>query len=117
MSEYIILNSHQWRKCHKETCCCSGNYVVLNHNQFIGEFNTEEEAEKFIIGTTLSVGTLERDSVEISIGIDKIEPLYIKINFADMFGNDKPIADKLNEVIENQNKIIDYLNGMVKKLT
>ena len=25
------------------------------------------------------------------------------------------IANKLNEVIENQNKIIDYLNGMVKK--
>lgn len=29
-------------------------------------------------------------------------------------GLEKIIDDKLNKVIENQNKIIDYLNGMVK---
>ena len=116
MSEYTILNSHQWRKCHKETCCCSGNYVVLNHNQFIGEFNTEEEAEKFIIGTTLSVGTLERDSVEISVDIKKIEPLTgIIIESRWSPPSTSELTAKLNEVIENQNKIIDYLNGMVKK--
>ena len=48
---------------------------------------------------------------EVTIAIEKIESLdmdYLKI---------LDIAEKLNEVIENQNKIIDYLNGMVKKLT
>ena len=47
-------------------------------------------------------------SIEISVDIKKIEPLdldYIQL---------LDVAEKLVEVIENQNKIIDYLNGMVK---
>ena len=44
-------------------------------------------------------------------GLSKIEPLQIKINFADMFSNDKHIADKLNEVIEKVNLIME---GMKK---
>ena len=46
MSKFVILNSHQWRKCHKETCCCAGNYVLLRGHGFVGEFNTEKEAEE-----------------------------------------------------------------------
>jgi len=41
---YQILNSHQWRKCHRETCCCSNNLVVLKNGRWIGECDTEDEA-------------------------------------------------------------------------
>ena len=50
----------------------------------------------------------ENDVVEISIDIEKIEPLGRYYSHDD-------IINKLHKVIENQNKIIDYLNGMVKK--
>jgi hypothetical protein len=33
----------------------------------------------------------------------------------DTFGQDTRLAEKLNQVIENQNKIIDYLNQQAKK--
>lgn len=58
------------------------------------------------IGNVIKVGCWVP---EVTIALEKIEPLdmdYLKI---------LDIAEKLNEVIENQNKIIDYLNGMVKK--
>ena len=61
-----------------------------------------------LIGNVIRVGCWVP---EVTIAIEKIESLdmdYLKI---------LDIAEKLNEVIENQNKIIDYLNGMVKKLT
>lgn len=48
MSKYDILNSHQWRKCHNETCCCDGNFVVIKNNRFLREFYTEESAESYV---------------------------------------------------------------------
>jgi hypothetical protein len=53
----------------------------------------------------------------VSIGIKKIEPMKIALGsfLGDTFGQETRLAEKLNEVIENQNKIIDYLNQQVKK--
>ena len=64
------------------------------------------------------------DNYEISIssnakfsGLEKIEPMKIALGsfLGDTFGQETRLAEKLNEVIENQNKIIDYLNQQVKK--
>ena len=64
------------------------------------------------------------DNYEISIssntklsGLEKIEPLKIALGsfLGDTFGQETRLAEKLNQVIENQNKIIDYLNQQVKK--
>ena len=64
------------------------------------------------------------DNYEISIsssgrfaGFEKIEPMKIALGsfIGDTFGQDTRLAEKLNEVIENQNKIIGYLNQQVKK--
>ncbi len=44
----------------------------------------------------------------VSIGIKKIEPM--KIALGSFLGQETRLAEKLNEVIENQNKIIDYLS-------
>ena len=48
----------------------------------------------------------------VSIGIKKIEPMKIALGsfIGDTFGQETRLAEKLNEVIENQNKIIDYLS-------
>lgn len=48
-------------------------------------------------------------------GIEKIEPMRIALGsfLGDTFGQQERVAEKLNEVIENQNKIIDYLNQQV----
>ena len=55
-------------------------------------------------------------SGEIAIsGLEKIEPLKVPSVFNNIFSNDDAVASKLNQVIENQNKIIDYLNQQVKK--
>lgn len=53
----------------------------------------------------------------VSIGIEKIEPMKIALGsfIGDTFGQETRLANKLNEVIENQNKIIDYLNQQVKR--
>ena len=53
----------------------------------------------------------------VSIGIEKIEPLKIALGsfIGDTFGQETRLAEKLNQVIETQNKIIDYLNQQVKK--
>jgi len=53
----------------------------------------------------------------VSIGIEKIEPMKIALGsfLGDTFGQETRLAEKLNEVIENQNKIIDYLNQQVGK--
>ena len=50
-------------------------------------------------------------------GIEKIEPMKIALGsfLGDTFGQETRLAAKLNQVIENQNKIIDYLNQQVKK--
>ena len=48
-------------------------------------------------------------------GLEKIEPLKVLSVFNNIFSNDDAVASKLNQVIENQNKIIDYLNQQVKK--
>lgn len=49
--------------------------------------------------------------------LEKIEPMKIALGsfIGDTFGQDTRLAEKLNQVIENQNKIIDYLNQQVKK--
>jgi hypothetical protein len=58
------------------------------------------------------------DNYEISISsnaklfsIEKIEPMKIALGsfLGDTFGQETRLAEKLNQVIENQNKIIDYL--------
>ena len=55
-------------------------------------------------------------SGEIAIsGLEKIEPLKVSSVFNNIFSNDDAVESKLNQVIENQNKIIDYLNQQVKK--
>lgn len=51
------------------------------------------------------------NSIETKHNFDKIEPLIIKINFADLFSNDSSIEKKINEIIEQQNKIVEYLNN------
>ena len=53
----------------------------------------------------------------VSIGIEKIEPMKIALGsfLGDTFGQETRLAEKLNQVIENQNKIIDYLNQQVGK--
>lgn len=50
-------------------------------------------------------------------GLEKIEPMKIALGsfIGDTFGQETRLAEKLNQVIENQNKIIDYLNQQVKK--
>ena len=55
--------------------------------------------------------------VTVSIGIEKIEPMKIALGsfIGDTFGQETRLAQKLNEVIENQNKIIDYLNQQERK--
>ena len=55
--------------------------------------------------------------VTVSIGIEKIEPMNIALGsfIVDTFGQETRLAEKLNEVIENQNKIIDYLNQQERK--
>lgn len=55
--------------------------------------------------------------VTVSIGIEKIEPMKIALGsfIGDTFGQETRLAEKLNEVIENQNKIIDYLNQQERK--
>ena len=63
-------------------------------------------------------------SYEISIssnakfsGLEKIEPMKIALGsfIGDTFGQETRLAEKLNQVIENQNKIIGYLNQQVKR--
>ena len=63
------------------------------------------------------------DSYEISIssnakfsavGLEKIEPLKIKVFFGDTFGQTTDVANKLNEVIEKLNSIMEVMNKGVK---
>ena len=51
----------------------------------------------------------------VSIGIEKIEPMKIALGsfLGDTFGQETRLAEKLNEVIDKVNRIIDYLQ--VKK--
>ena len=53
----------------------------------------------------------------VSIDIEKIEPMKIALGsfLGDTFGQETRLAEKLNQVIENQNKIIGYLNQQVKR--
>jgi len=55
--------------------------------------------------------------VTVSIGLEKIEPMKIALGsfIGDTFGQETRLAEKLNQVIENQNKIIGYLNQQVKR--
>ena len=65
-----------------------------------------------------SCGHILREEGDRSIqhsGLEKIEPLKVPSVFNNIFSNDDAVASKLNQVIENQNKIIDYLNQQVKK--
>ena len=51
-------------------------------------------------------------------GFDKkIEPIKLQITgyIGDLFNNDKIIEKKINNIIEQQNRIIDYLNKEVNK--
>ena len=50
-------------------------------------------------------------------GLEKIEPMKIALGsfIGDTFGQETRLAEKLNQVIENQNKIIGYLNQQVKR--
>ena len=54
---------------------------------------------------------------EMIAELEKIEPMKIALGsfLGDTFGQETRLAAKLNQVIENQNKIIDYLNQQVKK--
>ncbi len=49
--------------------------------------------------------------------LEKIEPMKIALGsfIGDTFGQETRLAEKLNQVIENQNKIIGYLNQQVKR--
>ena len=55
--------------------------------------------------------------VTVSIGIEKIEPMKIALGsfIGDTFGQETRLAEKLNQVIENQNKIIEWMTQQVKK--
>ena len=64
------------------------------------------------------------DNYEISIssnakfsGLEKIEPMKIALGsfIGDTFGQETRLAEKLNQVIENQNKIIEWMTQQVKK--
>ena len=74
------------------------------------EISDEQEGQYYELSTepaeTLSV-----------TGLEKIEPMKIALGsfIGDTFGQDTRLAEKLNQVIENQNKIIDYLNQQAKK--
>ncbi len=68
-----------------------------------------DEGTAHFNGLNCPIGNVIRWVPEVTIAIEKIESLdmdYLKI---------LDIAEKLNEVIENQNRIIDHLNEMVKK--
>ena len=43
-------------------------------------------------------------------GLEKIEPLKIKVFFGDTFGQTTDVANKLNEVIEKVNRIMEVMN-------
>ena len=34
-STYTVKISHKQRMCHPETCCCSGNYVVVENDVYV----------------------------------------------------------------------------------
>ena len=53
----------------------------------------------------------------VSIGIKKIEPMKIALGsfLGDTFGQETGLAEKLNEVIEKVNLIMEYLNQGVGK--
>ena len=53
----------------------------------------------------------------VSIGIKKIEPMKIALGsfLGDTFGQETRLAEKLNEVIEKVNLIMEYLNQGVGK--
>ena len=64
------------------------------------------------------------DNYEISIssnakfsGLEKIEPMKIALGsfLGDTFGQETRLAEKLNEVIEKVNLIMEYLNQGVGK--
>ena len=82
-------------------CGFSGNFIV-NGDRFCASCSC------FIAKAFPS----EQPSIS---GLEKIEPLKVPSVFNNIFSNDDAVASKLNQVIENQNKIIDYLNQQVKK--
>jgi len=53
----------------------------------------------------------------IIVGLAKIEPMKIALGsfLGDTFGQETRLAEKLNQVIENQNKIIEWMTQQVKK--
>lgn len=60
--------------------------------------------------------TTPTEPISVHSGLEKIEPLTgIIIESRWSPPSTSELTAKLNKVIENQNKIIDYLNGMVKK--
>ena len=74
------------------------------------EISDEQEGQYYELSTE-PAGTLS------VTGLEKIEPLNPRNVSSEYWNATHENRAKLNEVIENQNKIIDYLNGMVKKLT
>ena len=49
-----------------------------------------------------------------AVGLEKIEPLKIKVFFGDTFGQTTDVANKLNEVIEKVNLMMEVMNKGVK---
>lgn len=95
-----------------------GSAPTLNVSRFI----EDEELTKLISifqRCELSVKETwkgEEMSTETNIGINKIGPLDINyLKTCDRYMAEVIVADKLNEVIENQNKIINYLDKEGKK--
>ena len=81
-------------------CGCTANYVV--------------NGDKFCANCLSLLMPYPKTSIS---DLEKIEPMKIALGsfIGDTFGQETRLAEKLNQVIENQNKIIGYLNQQVKR--
>jgi hypothetical protein len=84
---------------------CSENITdaLIELLLWVKEHNKEriaKEEEKEMITKTIRISGLNK----------KIEPLKFRV-----YGNDQATEKKINEIIEQQNRIIDYLNKEVNK--
>lgn len=75
----------------------------------------QQESTGHVNGEGCSIIPTElREPMAVIPGLEKIEPLKLRINFADLFSNDGHLENKLNEVIEAVNKMMEVMNRRVK---
>jgi len=52
MDDFKIVNAHWWRKCHRETCNCPTDFVLLKNGVFDRNVETDNVSKEISLDNT-----------------------------------------------------------------